>query len=210
QAGIEGARDTMQNNKEWDKHREINAVRWVEAPRRRSPSPSRNHSKYSQKYLHNDRERSGPASCKSRFYDDSQGQSTCLNSHDKIYIDRYSTVTDNRKHGRKATVGDSLSGDYGGRNRQLCNSATSEKINSVASSQSFPSGNVRSCVASYPYNAGGSEYSTVDGGSYYSTVGGGKYYGQESNDWDRQRDRHSSNSVFNNCCGIRDSRGKCS
>ncbi|CAF1239833.1 unnamed protein product [Didymodactylos carnosus] len=41
QAGIEGARDTMQNNKEWDKHREINAVRWVEAPRRRSPSPSR-------------------------------------------------------------------------------------------------------------------------------------------------------------------------
>ncbi|CAF0749637.1 unnamed protein product [Adineta steineri] len=40
-AGIEGARHTMEHNKQWDRQHEIHAVRWVEIPQGRSSSPRR-------------------------------------------------------------------------------------------------------------------------------------------------------------------------
>jgi hypothetical protein len=59
-AGIEGARGTMENNKQWEKKHEIHAIRWVEAPPGRSPSPNRSQHEQPQKVSYNEQQRMQP------------------------------------------------------------------------------------------------------------------------------------------------------
>ncbi|CAF1015885.1 unnamed protein product [Adineta ricciae] len=50
EAGIEGAQNTMENNRQWEKQHEIHAIRWVENPVGRSSSSK--HSQHQQPHTH--------------------------------------------------------------------------------------------------------------------------------------------------------------
>jgi hypothetical protein len=108
QAGIEGARDVMENNKQWDKHREINAIRWVEVPRRPSPSQSQmyEHSRKRASYIDQSSTQTGESTPNAfDYYDDMNIFVKQSNGRHEFSSNPNSTVGTNRQYAQKPVQG---------------------------------------------------------------------------------------------------------
>ncbi len=108
QADIEGARDVMENNKQWDKHREINAIRLVEVPRRSSPPPSKMHKPDRQRASYIDRsstQTGEPMSDVVHYDDDMSNSVKQLNKRYQLPSYPNSTVDTDRQYPQKPVQG---------------------------------------------------------------------------------------------------------
>jgi GTPase SAR1 family protein len=197
QDGIEAARHTMQSNKEWDKHREINAIRWVEVPQCRTPSPPpQSKKKFTRQFFFSDQPKTsslispskGRELHTSKSVDYSQEQRLPYStSSDRSLPKAHSTFNDDGKRSQQPAYSASSSSHYDSGKHSSHQLASPQKVSTYASAYDSRSNNEQPTTASS---------SSKTGGSYSTNAAGGKYEKSNlstlSGDSGQQRDLYST------------------
>jgi len=174
QDAIEAARHTMQSNTEWDKKQEINAIRWVEVPRRRSPSPPQSKSKFIR-----------------RFFFSDQSKKSSLMSPSKGHELHSSKSYDGSQEQRRSYSTSSFN-QYDSGKHSSPKSTSPQKANKYSSAYDSHSKDEQPTTTSCSSKAGGSQSTPAAGGNYDKSN-----LSLSSSDNSRQRDSYSISSSSN-------------